>query len=523
MIRPALLGSLLCLSPLSPAVADPPAKDASSVSGVQRAMAAAREHLRAGRPAAAVAALEAELLNADGRAPFLTLLREAYTAHLRELQGQKTDASTIDSVRRRLQALDGKAAGGDPGPAAPLSPAAPAAQVRAPAPPIPDAPADLAPPAPPGEVAGGTVTPPLPAPPGGTNDDPFQQTIREERGSSDDLLRASEAFAARRYVQAATLFSQAARANTALTAAQRDEWAYCRLHGVAMRLNGGGSPPAELRREVEDALAAGSDRVAAFGKQLLGEISRRSPGAAPAPVGSGWQVFETPSFRVLHRGQTGPAAEVGQTAVAARKDMYDRWAVAPAAPWSPRCDIYLHATGSAYAETTGKLADHAGHSTVKFQAGKAVARRIDLRLDGTTVLDDILPSEVTQVVLADLFADQPLPRWALVGMAALSESPEGVARYQRAVPGLLRDKKLFAVGPFLDQAGFPDAASVTAFYAESVSLVAYLVELKGPKAFATFLREAPRRGYGRSLASHYGFKDPADLQEKWVHHVLGGE
>jgi hypothetical protein len=108
-------------------------------------------------------------------------------------------------------------------------------------------------------------------------------------------------------------------------------------------------------------------------------------------------------------------------------------------------------------------------------------------------------------------------------MAALSESPEGVARYRRAVPTMLRDRKLFAVGPFLDQSSFPDPSAVTAFYAESVSLVSFLVELKGPKAFATFLREAPRRGYARALTSHYGFKDPADLQDKWVKHVLGGE
>lgn len=126
-------------------------------------------------------------------------------------------------------------------------------------------------------------------------------------------------------------------------------------------------------------------------------------------------------------------------------------------------------------------------------------------------------------MLADLFADQPLPRWAMVGMAALAESPESVARYQRAVPPLLREKKLFAVGPFLDQPNFPDRAAVTAFYAESVSLVSFLVELKGPRAFATFLREAPRRGYARALTAHYGFKDPADLQGKWVRHVLGGE
>jgi hypothetical protein len=203
--------------------------------------------------------------------------------------------------------------------------------------------------------------------------------------------------------------------------------------------------------------------------------------------------------------------------------MYDRWAGAVANPWSPRCDLYLHATASEYAKATGKLADQPGHSTVGVKGTKVVSRRIDLRLDEPTLMDSVLPSEITQVVLADLFADQPLPRWAVVGMAALSESPEGLARYQRAVPPLLRDKKLFAVGAFLDQPAFPEPTSVTAFYAESVSLVAYLVELKGPKAFATFLREAPRRGYARALTAHYGFKDPADLQDRWVKHVLGGE
>jgi hypothetical protein len=508
MTRPALLGLLLCLASLSPLFADPPAKDVSALIGVQRAMAAAREHLRAGRSAEAVTILEAELLNADGSTPYLNLLRDAYAARLRDLQAQKADAATIESVRRRLMALDGKGAAPALGPTPPDTPVVPAAQVRMPAPPIPDAPGDPAPPAP---------------PPGG-NDDPFQQKLRDQTTQSDNLPRASEAFAARRYAQAATLFAQAARANEPFTAGQRDQWAYCRLHGVAMRLNQGGSPPtADLAREVEDAMAAGSDHVASFGKQLLAEIRKRNPGAVAAPVEAGWQVVETPSFRVLHRGQPGPATEVSQTAEAARKAMYERWAGAPAGPWSPPCDVYLHATGADYAKATGKPAEQPGHSTVGVQAGKVVSRRIDLHLDGSSVLDATIPSEVTQVVLADLFADQPLPRWALVGMAALSEPSEGVARYQRAVPALLREKKLVAVGPFLDQAGFPDAAGVTPFYAESVSLVSYLVELKGPKAFATFLREAPRRGYGRALVTHYGFKDPADLQEKWVNHVLGGE
>ena len=52
------------------------------------------------------------------------------------------------------------------------------------------------------------------------------------------------------------------------------------------------------------------------------------------------------------------------------------------------------------------------------------------------------------------------------------------------------------------------------------SLVAYLVELKGAKAFAAFLREAPRRGYAKALTTHYGFKDAAELQAKWLRHAV---
>ncbi|MBO0699259.1 MAG: hypothetical protein J2P46_12755, partial [Zavarzinella sp.] len=309
--------------------------------------------------------------------------------------------------------------------------------------------------------------------------------------------------------------------------AQKDEWAYCRLYGVAARLNRGpatASELADLSREVDAALRDGSARLRAFGNQLLDDIRRRTASAGTAAAApAGWQIAETASFRVLHRGQAELAAEVGRVAEAARRAMYERWVGPAGANWSPKCDVYLHPKGADYATATGKPPANPGHSTVGAKAGQVVSRRIDVRADEPTMLDGVLPHEITQVILAELFADQPLPRWASVGMAALAESPDGVARYLRAVPRLLKEKQLFAVGPFMERAQFPSADEVTAFYAESVSLVSYLVGLKGPKAFTAFLQEGPRRGYARALATHYGFKDPADLQDRWVKHVLGGE
>jgi len=51
MTRPAALGFLLFLVFTTSLNAEPPTKDVSAALGVQRAMAAGREHLKAGRPA----------------------------------------------------------------------------------------------------------------------------------------------------------------------------------------------------------------------------------------------------------------------------------------------------------------------------------------------------------------------------------------------------------------------------------------------------------------------------------------
>jgi hypothetical protein len=383
-----------------------------------------------------------------------------------------------------------------------------------PAPPIPEPPAESA------------VRPTGPAPldikplgPSAGVDDPA--AVRAP--SAGTVNQASEEFAKKHYAQAATLFTDADRRHEQFTPVQRDEWGYCRLYSVAVKLNRGPDGTidlAQLNREVEEAQRSGSEKLVSFAKQLRDEIRRRNPGLA-TPVGDGWQSYETASFRIMFQSRREFALEVGQVAEAARVAMYERWLGPPGSNWSPRCDIYLHAGAADYAKATGKTAEQSGHSTVETKGDRVTSRRIDLRLDDPILLDCTLPSEITQVILAEVFADEPLPRWAVVGMAALSESPASVARYRRAIPGLLKEGKLFAVGPFVDSPRFPKPESVTAFYAQSVSLISYLVELRGPKAFAEFLREGPRRGYAKALTTHYGFKDPADLQDRWLRHAMG--
>ena len=67
---------------------------------------------------------------------------------------------------------------------------------------------------------------------------------------------------------------------------------------------------------------------------------------------------------------------------------------------------------------------------------------------------------------------------------------------------------------------YPEPRYVTAFYAQSVSLVEFLSNEKGHQTFTAFLREAVKIGYEKSLEKHYGFRGFDDLQQKWGQKAL---
>jgi hypothetical protein len=246
-------------------------------------------------------------------------------------------------------------------------------------------------------------------------------------------------------------------------------------------------------------------------------------GAALAELPKGWQATQTGSFRVVFQEASAQTAAVAKTVEQLRTAAFERWSGPAGAEWSPRCDVWLHQTGDDYAKATKQPAASPGHSTVGVKDGRVRQRRIDLRLDDAELLDATLPREVAYVVVADVFPDQAPPRWSIVGMSIQSEAPAEVSRFLRALPRLTKEKKLFAVRDLLQLSEFPETDKITAFYVASVSLVDYLVRLKGSRAFALYLREAPRRGYEEALQRHYGIKDAAELQDRWLKFALKGE
>jgi hypothetical protein len=351
------------------------------------------------------------------------------------------------------------------------------------------------------------------------------------------LAQADEAFRQSRFAEARLLYEQLQQVDPQVAVVGKDCWAYCKLRYVVERLNdrGKGEPAlADLEREVTAALAL-APQMADSGKWLLKEIEKRKngprAGALPAVAvqhfprnAQGWQVAETANFRIYHNQPRDFVEKVARQAERTCAEMQSKWFGVPAAPWNPRCEVFLHPTAEEYTRQTGERATSPGHSRIESDASgsRIVSRRIELHCDVPTLLEAELPHETTHVVLAGQFGPRPLPRWADEGMAVLSEPTERIEPYRRNLTRSSQDKQLFGVGELMNLNDYPPARRITVFYAQSISLVEFLSKQRGPVVFTQFLRDGLRDGFEAALRKNYGFQGFNDLQQRWTQQALAG-
>ncbi|HET6572055.1 MAG TPA: hypothetical protein VFG68_00510 [Fimbriiglobus sp.] len=468
--------ALVCAVLLLPAAraADPGPIDRTLA--VQTAMAEAKNLLIASKSAEAVAALEKQLPNADGSRAFLDLLRSAYAAEVKRLQLAGADSKQVADVRTKLSLIGG---------------AAPAPVVAA----------------------------SEPAPKPAAEPNKALEALRQAK----DLFHQAQSEPGK-YGPAAKLFAAAFLGKVRLSHEQMAAWAYCRVRVAADQLKRKTDPAsaAEVAAEVEEALKLAPDNAGLqkVGAELIARARRAAGGArSAAPAADGWEVVETASFRVRHKGHRVQAEALARTAEAARGAIFARWSGPPGGAWGPKCEVVLHPTAADFAAATRQPAGATGRATVKLDGGRAVERRIDLRADDATAAVDALPREMTYVVLADLFPSAAPPRWAEAGMAVLACSPAEVERYRRTLARCYRDGELFPIEALFELKA-PPAERVTGFAVESASLVAYLVKAKGERAFTAFLRDAQRYGLASALKRQYGVSDAKQLGDAWMQSEL---
>src|SRR5262249_52537499 len=225
---------------------------------------------------------------------------------------------------------------------------------------------------------------------------------------------------------------------------------------------------------------------------------------------------ETVNFRIYHNQTRELAEQVAQTAERTRTEMCRKWFGGAKDDWNPRCDIFLHATSRDYNRATGVAGTSPGHSSLKTEGSRVLCRKIDLHCDDPqNLVCAVLPHETTHVVLAGQYGEQPIPRWADEGIAVLTEPRPKIDRHLQNLTHCRQENTLFSVKNLMQMADYPEPRYITSFYAQSVSLVEYLSNLKAPQVLTQFVRDAQKIGYEQALNKNYGFRNFDDLQQKW--------
>ncbi|APW59568.1 peptidase MA family metallohydrolase [Paludisphaera borealis] len=310
-----------------------------------------------------------------------------------------------------------------------------------------------------------------------------------------------------------------------VTAARRGERPSGRAGSLVVRGAAPEEPEAEQKPQppapVDDRArrAGGEERLDLPSSTGDGDSANApAPGQAAAPTPSAsapnWQIQETASFRIYH---TDPALaeQAAETAEAVRARQGTRWASKGVhSPWTPRCDIYLYPTARDFARMTGQPETSPGFSTMGVSGDQIVARRVNLRADHPQVLSAILPHEVTHVVLADVFTDQQIPRWADEGMAVLAEPASEQAGRASDLNAPLAEHRLFKLSQLM-AIDYPEAKHWNLFYAQSVSLTQFLVRQGTAAQFVAFVKSSQRKGPETALREVYRFEGFDDLETRW--------
>jgi tetratricopeptide (TPR) repeat protein len=514
--------------------ADPEAAIDSALR-IQKAMARADACLLAGDAAQAVEALEAELPRINGNRKYLAKLRDAYRAYIPKLYADN-QPSLAKRYLERLCILDHTAASDKS-----LQPTLAETKTTL------EVPKALCsrPPLTLVEMAqaSGLSSPKTPVA-RGTMEDPFDRAnaakgstdLEAKRKLAQDLLAQAEAeFRERHFTRAHYFFEQADRIDPSATAGSRDRWAYCKLSRVVEQLNRTDLDQTawtDLERDVQKAVEL-APLLAETGRKLEQEIRNRRGSSGRGGQASirhlgtnaqGWEVAETANFRIFHKQSRVLVEKAAQVMEQTRAAMSQKWLGKSDESWNPKCDVFLHATAMDYCQVTRQSPDSPGHASIEQEKGssKILTRRMDMHCDNPQMLETVLPHETTHIVLAGKFGNSQVPRWADEGMAVLTEPPEKVGMHRRNLARCWHEGQLFAVRDLMQLDKYPDAQRISAFYAQSVSLVDFLSRQRGPVVFAQFLRDGLRDGYEPALTRHYGFRDFADLEQRWSQQELAG-
>ncbi len=189
---------------------------------------------------------------------------------------------------------------------------------------------------------------------------------------------------------------------------------------------------------------------------------------------------------------------------------YDFWL------WDNRAKIYIYDDALGYQAATGQPSWSVGATIPKDKIIHAFPNEYGF-------FDSILPHEMGHIIFREFvgFENPAIPLWLDEGVASYQEAQ------RRAVAPMLV-KEAIRNNSFMDleklsnlnPRSMPDEQSVNLFYAQSLSIVDFLIKEFGSDNFVLFcqgLRD--KRDLERALAYAYPFRDLKDFNRAWQNYI----
>jgi hypothetical protein len=233
-----------------------------------------------------------------------------------------------------------------------------------------------------------------------------------------------------------------------------------------------------------------------------------SPAAAPPS----WQKVSSTHFIVLHLDDELLAKTVSERAESYYSSIaadlgYTRyqnfWL------WDNRVKILIYPTAAAFSEACDAPA---------WAAGRASPQRHEIasyRQSGEGFLSALLPHELAHLILSDFMGESHVPLWLTEGFSEWVQggrkSPASGSQISRRFPL----KTLFTMDIRRDT----DQERISLFYAQSASVVGFLIKTYGGESFGSFCRALRD---GKNLAAALAAAYPHDvpsldiLEQKWL-------
>lgn len=228
-----------------------------------------------------------------------------------------------------------------------------------------------------------------------------------------------------------------------------------------------------------------------------------------------WYIADSQNFSVWCHQSATESLRIARECERLRLELIDQWLPSESRiEWTPKCIVVLNSNTAEYARHVGShAAASAGCTTTSRDGERTVYRRIDLRADATNWSSCALPHEMTHVVFDAGMAVQ-LPQWAHEGAAMLAEAHSLSERRGSVLRRAVSQNALLPIDRLLAPSSHRHTDR-DLFYAQSASLVKFLVDQKDEATFLKFVNDSRDSNYATAARAAYGFEDLSELHDAW--------